>query len=128
MKANVTQTCDVLVHLKISGALHHGVNILQGKLSITVAMKEHIDLAKTKFLDIASSDGGKEQGLEAIRREADERPKNEATGALPSDAPKTFKAELNLVRHPLDIRACHKTECLSETRLQPGGLTVGKGS
>ena len=118
MEANVTQTyiSDVLAHLKISRTLHHGVDILQGKLSITVAMKEHIDLAKTKFLDIASSDGGKEQGLEAIRREADKRAKNEATGALPSDAPKTFKAELNLVRHPLNIRACHKTGYLSETR------------
>ena len=91
-------------------------------------MKEHIDLAKTKFLDVATSNGGKEQGLKAVGGEADERAKDEAARALPSDAPKTFKAELNLVRHPLDIRACHKTECLSETRLQPGGLTVGKGS
>ena len=67
-------------------------------------MKEHIDLAKTKFLDVATSNGGKEQGLETIRGEADERAKDEATGTLPSDALKTLKAELNLVRHSLDRR------------------------
>ena len=95
---------DVLVHLKICGTFHHGVNLLQGKLSVTGAVKEDINLAKAKFLGVTASDSGKEQGLEAVRGEADEGAKDEATGTLPSDALKTLKAELNLVRHSLHRR------------------------
>ena len=92
----------MLVHLKICGTFHHGVNLLQGKLRVTGAVKEDINFAKSKFPGVTASDGGKEQGLETIRGEADERAKDEATGTLPSDALKTLKAELNLVRHSLD--------------------------
>ena len=95
---------DVLVHLKICGTFHHGVNLLQGKLSVAGAVKEDINLAKAKFMWVTTSDGSKEQGLEAVRGEADERAKDEATGTLPSDALKTLKAELNLVRHSLHRR------------------------
>ena len=81
---------DVLVHLKICGTFHHGVNLLQGKLSVAGAVKEDINLAKAKFMWVTTSDGSKEQGLEAVRGEADERAKDEATGTLPSDALKTL--------------------------------------
>ena len=95
---------DVLIHLKICGTFHHGVNLLQGKLSVTGAVKEDVNLAKAKFLGVTASDSCKEQGLEAVRGEADEGAKDEATGTLPSDALKTLKAELNLVRHSLHRR------------------------
>ena len=94
----------LLVHLKICGTFHHGVNLLQRKLSVTGTVKEDINLANTKFLGVTASDSGKEQGLEAIRGEADEGAIDEATGTLPSDRLKTLKAELNLVRHSLERR------------------------
>ena len=50
---------DVLIHLKICGTFHHGVNLLQGKLSVTGAVKEYINLAKAKFLGVTASDSGK---------------------------------------------------------------------